>query len=549
MLHSDDYFAPVAFLVIEQCHLEEKAPPSTSKLASKLPPPEMLPAPFILSGHSEQPTPPAATLASVDASEKRALVPVYGKFRDQLHLSGITCSTSGTQELTLADEMADIFRQVQGEPVVCEFAHCVIVSHALVHCLDVKRCAITEALDREEMTLDDACFVHLYVHDMSAFGAINAEYCRYFGQYLPPSRSCVEVASIAPTRVLMDCLALRGSGASKRRPQRVMRDVLHVKSISCWAPHCIGPYSQANILHRSLILLAGQIALLPQTMGLVGPDHLSQGKQSFVNAGRALEALDSNLRHVCSAVVYVTRDASGDADMERVRSASRDELRLNAGLRDVYEHAEDSDESDDEVDKSEQLVALVKDAPLLVIQVSHLPRSALIEVELQSLTHKVVKHLAPRSRTYAGRSSDAEVEFQSERSIVNRAMCLSVTTAKWTGRPTDSGAVLSATQVQQLTAALWSATTAGLVDALLPWGRVFHVRVFYVATAFASELEIASALKQTLPSNASTATSIQLPALTFVPVERIQSGAQIAVQVLAQDLDKLETELWLRKQV
>jgi enamine deaminase RidA (YjgF/YER057c/UK114 family) len=410
-----------------------------------------------------------------------------------------------------------------------------------------------EVLDREGMTLDDVCFVHLYVYDMSAFGAINAEYCRYFGQYMPPSRSCVEVASIAPTRVLMDCFALRGSGTSKRRPQRLVRDVLHVKSISCWAPHCIGPYSQANILHCSLILLAGQIALLPQTMGLVGPDHQSQGKQSFVNAGHALEALDSNLRHVCSAVIYATRDAAGDADLQRIRASSRDQLRQNAGLYDVFEHAEDSDESDDEVDKGELLVALVKDAPLLVVQVSHLPRSALVEVELQALTHKVVKHLSPRSEVFAGKLVDGQVEFQSECSMVDRALCLSVTTAKWTGSGINSGdaaaSVLSPSQIQRLCDALWSATTSGLVNALVPWDRVFHTRVFYVATAFTCELELAAAVKKSLPSSVSTSTSVEMPALTFVPVEHIQHGAQIAVQVLAQDLDKLETELWLRKQV
>jgi hypothetical protein len=42
---------------------------------------------------------------------------------------------------------------------------------------------------------------------------------------------------------------------------------------------------------------------------------------------------------------------------------------------------------------------------------------------------------------------------------------------------------------------------------------------------------------------------LTMPALTFVPVEAIQHDAQIALQVTAQDLDKLETDLWLRKQM
>lgn len=510
VLHSDDYFAPVAFVVIEACHLEDKEPPSPFMLASKLPPPELLPSSFALPAPLATKT--AATLASVSDEEKQVLIPAAGKFRDQLQLSGVTCSTTAGESLSLADEMADIIGQVEA------------------------------TLRQEAMTLDDVCFVHLYVNNMSAFGAINAEYCRYFGQYLPPSRSCVEVASISPTRVLMDCFALRGSGVSKRRQQRVMRDVLHVKSISCWAPHCIGPYSQANTLHRSLILLAGQIALLPQTMALIGPNHESQGKQSFLNACRALEALDSNLRHVCSAVIYTTRSETEDAKMDAIREYSRKELRNNADLLDVYENAYDSDESDEDVDKNEQLRALVAHAPLLVIQVSHLPRSALIEVELQALTHKVIKHLSPHSSKDSG--TIGEVAFQSERTVIDRAMCLSVTTARCTA---SSSSMLALTQVQALANALWGATTVGLKDASLPWDRVFHARIFYVATLFSSELEIAKALKETYMRAAGS--DVVFPALTFVPVERIQDHAHIAVQVLAQDLDKLETELWLRKQI
>lgn len=399
------------------------------------------------------------------------------------------------------------------------------------------------------MTMEDVCFVHLYVQDMAAFGQINAEYCRYFGQYMPPSRSCVEVATLAPHRVLMDCLAIRGSGVNKLRTQRVMRDVLHVKSISAWAPHCIGPYSQANILHRSLILLAGQISLFPQTMAVVGTDHASQTKQSFVNAGRALEALESNLRHVCSAVIYTTAGA-GDTDMEAVRAASRSELLGNAGLVDVYEQVEDSDESDEEVDKQEERIALVKSAPLLVIQVSHLPRSALVEVELQALTHKAFKYLRPSSAGFTGKSHDG-VEYHCERATITGAMCLVMASAKVVVGGDDNTSTLDDRSTEKLAIVLWNTIQTSLADAELPWDRAFHLRVFYVATTFASELGIATALTKTFPRNhrKGGSHSYPMPAVTFVPVEAIQGGAQLAIQVLAQDLDKLETELWLRKQI
>lgn len=57
------------------------------------------------------------------------------------------------------------------------------------------------------------------------------------------------------------------------------RDVLHVQSISHWAPSCIGPYSQAVKL-PGLVFLAGQIGLHPPTMQLL-PTLSAQVEQSF----------------------------------------------------------------------------------------------------------------------------------------------------------------------------------------------------------------------------------------------------------------------------
>lgn len=40
-------------------------------------------------------------------------------------------------------------------------------------------------------------------------------------------------------------------------PKTKRREVLHVKSLSEWAPLCIGPYSQANIINNSILYVAG----------------------------------------------------------------------------------------------------------------------------------------------------------------------------------------------------------------------------------------------------------------------------------------------------
>lgn len=349
----------------------------------------------------------------------------------------------------------------------------------------------TAALDTERMTLEDVCFVHLYVQDMALFARVNAAYCQFFGQYMPPSRSCVEVASL-PARVLLDCIGIRGSGASKLLPTRVVRDVLHIASVSAWAPNCIGPYSQANILHKALILLAGQVAFLPQTMAIVGADHAAQMRQSLRNAGRVLEALESNLRHVCSAVVYVA-NATGET-LAAVADHCRAQLIANAGLADRFEDVVDSDESDDELDKDAERVKLAAQTPLLVVQVSRLPRDALVEVELQAFCHRVLKHLRPASSAFTRSDSDAHSSttwmYAAQFSSIPRALCLAMCAATRNGSH-DGGRLVTAA-VHQVARGIVTCIAQTFAAAQLPWDRAVHFRVFYCVAAFESELVIAT---------------------------------------------------------
>ncbi|GMF39735.1 unnamed protein product [Phytophthora fragariaefolia] len=509
VLHSDDYVAPVAFLSIDKCHLEEKEPSDPSQLASRIPEPSSTsPAISAMATGAKS----ASVLALTPTSAKK-FVPAYGTFRDQLHLSGIMSSKAGDESISLEEEMADVVAQVEA------------------------------ILTSQKMVLADMCFVHLYVQDMTAFGQLNDQYIRYLGQNLPPSRSCVEVKAMAdvPARVLMDCFALRGSGKQKLQSLRVRRDVLHVKSISAWAPCCIGPYSQANVLHRALILLAGQIALHPQTMNLVPGDHAAQTTQCFRNACRVLEALQSNLRHVCSGVIYTTGDPSDREARERLLIDCRRHLVDNAELEDTFESAYDSDESDEDVDKNEARVEFVRQAPLLVVQLSRLPRNALVEVELQALTHIALKYLVPRSLTSTHRTKNVCFDWQS--AMVPRALCqiMCIASVENDAKYDNTRALAKA-----IAEGIWTCALDSLVQALMPWDRVIHVRTFYVATAFSSELEIAKAYHETVTSRGK---ANSMPGMTFVPVDAIQGNAIVAMQATAQDLDKLETELWLHKQI
>ena len=92
--------------------------------------------------------------------------------------------------------------------------------------------------------------------------------CRKF-QLLSPFTSCRASLCMKTYSLAFDVVA------TGKRAQLV----LHVQSISQWAPSCIGPYSQA-VLTEGLVFFAGQIGLHPPTMDLL-PSLALQARQCF----------------------------------------------------------------------------------------------------------------------------------------------------------------------------------------------------------------------------------------------------------------------------
>jgi diphthine-ammonia ligase len=152
--------------------------------------------------------------------------------------------------------------------------------------------AVEAQLQARRLGWGCSLFVHLYLRDMGHFGAANAAYCSVLPQHNPPSRACVQLPLGSGCAVLLDVLLAKpgageaataavgslqlaegasgqhqeGGAAAAVVPQG--RRVLHVQSISDWAPSCIGPYSQATAW-RGLLHMAGQIPLDPGSMAVV----------------------------------------------------------------------------------------------------------------------------------------------------------------------------------------------------------------------------------------------------------------------------------------
>ncbi|CAA2954688.1 Hypothetical predicted protein [Olea europaea subsp. europaea] len=108
---------------------------------------------------------------------------------------------------------------------------------------------------------ENVLYIHLYVANMNDFSVANETYVKFITQekcrYGVPSRSTIELPlmQVGLGRAYVEVLVSDGH----------TKNVLHVQSISCWAPSCIGPYSQAT-LHKDVLYMAGQLGLDPPTM-------------------------------------------------------------------------------------------------------------------------------------------------------------------------------------------------------------------------------------------------------------------------------------------
>lgn len=100
-----------------------------------------------------------------------------------------------------------------------------------------------EMLKLHNYSLNDILNVVLYINDMNNFGTINSAYLTVIDFQNPPTRICVECEMPKNCTLIMEAIA--------HKPKQINSDdffkktVLHVQSISHWAPANIGPYSQS----------------------------------------------------------------------------------------------------------------------------------------------------------------------------------------------------------------------------------------------------------------------------------------------------------------
>lgn len=478
-------------------------------------------------------------------------------------------------------------------------------------------------LEAQQCTPQDVGMVHLYLSDIAHFQRINQYYRQCFGVLLPPSRSCVALGDLPKNRrVMLDCWVLAGSGGYMRRQdteskqtQEVSpyaeaalvntstryRQVLHVQSLSHWAPVCVGPYSQANTLLGALHFLAGSIGLWPASMTLRDTWNV-QLEQSWKNLAQILDALDQSSlnENLLSGMVYVS-DRIYNHDQEEptttIREISQKMISSNAGvipglIDDIvaagdqhggYEDEETRMEMEGSSGLDEQKCRL---CPLLVVAIPAMPVGAQVEVEIVTSTRAAASCLpvmdyrggsmvgttrGSTAITQTRASWDAGYDFDewpckslegdikilwSLRKLgVAGAGCATVAAVASDKYATNTGLDIDLVVLKMI-----DGLANGLSKAAgsVAFDQIFQVRAYYVSVerhqnetvVIDMSSQIEGALNVALPKHVRPAiTIIPVHGMEYLELEDKTTPGRVVLALQATFLDpvSLQTELWIRQ--
>ncbi|XP_061343340.1 diphthine--ammonia ligase [Gastrolobium bilobum] len=168
---------------------------------------------------------------------------------------------------------------------------------------------------------ENVLYIHLYIDDMNKFSEANETYVKFITQekcpFGVPSRSTVEMplVEMGLSRAYIEVLVANNKD----------KKVLHVQSISCWAPSCIGPYSQAT-LHEGILHMAGQLGLDPPTMNLCNGGPGVELEQALKNSEAVAKCFNCSIS--TSAIVFIVYCSKYMSSLERLDVQEKQETIL-----------------------------------------------------------------------------------------------------------------------------------------------------------------------------------------------------------------------------
>ncbi|CAA7041137.1 unnamed protein product [Microthlaspi erraticum] len=274
VLHSPDCIAPVGVLHPSTFHLEKKENPESNSLEGG--------SGLVFEVQGDGPNTPESTRQQDDGN-----VGLVEHTRNRLHLSKTEKDNTFSICCWLEDSSTGMKEDL--ETVLTE-----IESQLLKHGFNWQH----------------VLYIHLYISDMGEFSVANETYVKFITQgkcpFGVPSRSTIELPLVQAGFGKAYVEVLVANDHSKR--------VLHVQSISCWAPSCIGPYSQAT-LHKSVLHMAGQLGLDPPTMNLRNEGAIAELNQALTNSEAIAESFRCSISS--SAILFVVFCSSRTTPSER----------------------------------------------------------------------------------------------------------------------------------------------------------------------------------------------------------------------------------------
>ncbi|KAK7290666.1 hypothetical protein RIF29_05246 [Crotalaria pallida] len=206
---------------------------------------------------------------------------------------------------------------------------------------------------------ENVLYIHLYIDDMDKFSVANETYVQFITQekcpFGVPSRSTVEmlVVEMGLGKAYIEVLVANNKD----------KKVLHVQSISCWAPSCIGPYSQAT-LHEGILHMAGQLGLDPPTMNLCSGGPGAELEQALKNSEAVAKSFNCSIS--TSSIAFIVYCSKKVSSLERLDIQEKQETILRQMK---ISHLQEGD-----TDKA-------LDPLFLYVLVPDLPKRACVEVK------------------------------------------------------------------------------------------------------------------------------------------------------------------------
>ncbi|KAG2349032.1 hypothetical protein BDR05DRAFT_873705 [Suillus weaverae] len=273
VMHTDNEFAPVAYLRIKRASLHPKES-STDGRVEVLP---LLEDRFgelknvvensVLDRHENS---SSGTYEPTNKPYRILDLPSTHAIGSWLAIGNIHPDPSLDSETPLEEQVRDCFTQLQG------------------------------ILESHDLRMEDVVNITLLLPSLATkvFAAANKAYAEFFG-VSPPSRACVGVDLPEGVGVMLECVARKDD----------TRRALHVQGLSYWAPANIGPYSQA-VTVEPYVFVSGQIGLLPPSLTLPSPPSLAlETALVFQHTDRVIRAANTTGGHVLLSLYWLVHDA------------------------------------------------------------------------------------------------------------------------------------------------------------------------------------------------------------------------------------------------